>query len=427
MNHNMTLTCDVCSKDIDFRLGMSNRDIQPFSVACPHCSSLISITFTNGKGMKITGAASLDTHQYGVFDGRNPFVDMHLDFPVYFGPYVRGMTPFLMAVEMISESAKQVDFGNPIEILQFHTGRLNQLNHFRKDSDKIRTIIGLYHGRDKKLFRDKVAQFLKTKVSESLAPEDINATLYTFISFVFLPFLVHDNISDFVHEFTRFMMNLAQEKNAAFNKFIDRIDDTKFLYSIQRDCLKLYPEIYDAELPLRPALLLDFINGYDRNKVAARVSNEDFNTYKDLYKDIAEVLGRQLILVAGINNLYHRGDHDLFLKPDNGAALSSLDKFADKTLSEKFKYLDDCWHDISKDVLDTGVRNAIAHYTAIYDPVSQIITYYPEKEGVRQERGEVIYFLDFMRMLLLLFREVHYLHHVIKALFFYKFIIRKKT
>lgn len=427
MNHNMTLTCSTCSKDVDFRLGMSNRDLQPFSLACPHCSALINITIGKGVGFKLEGAEQLSERQYGRFDGRNPFVDMHLDFPVYFGSYVMGATPFMVAIQMLQKSAEEKNIGNPMEFYQFHNSRLNQLNHFREKAEKIRNIIRLYHGQDKKLFKKQVGEFINTKESASLLPQDVNATLYKFISFVFLPFLDHHTITKFVEDLGSFVMNLAQATNGEFDKFVDRLIDTKFLHNIQRDALKLYPEIYDAELPLRPALLLDFINFYDRNKVAARVSNEDFDTYKDLYKDIAEVLGRQLVLVAGLNNLYHRGNYDEFAKPEHGAALSALDKFADKTLSDKFKYLDDCWYVISKDVVDTGVRNAISHYTAKYDPVSQVITYYPDKEGVRQEKGETMYFLDFMRMILQLFREVHYLHHVIKMLFYYEHLIRSKA
>lgn len=427
MNHNITLTCTTCKKDTDFRLGMSNRDVQPFSLACPHCSALINITLGQGIGCKLEGADQLGERQYGLFDGRNPFVDMHLDFPVYFGPYVMGATPFMRAIQMLQKSAKEMGVKNPMELYQFHNNRLNQLNYFHEKSDRIRTIIRLYHGQDKKLFKKQVGEFLNAKEDSSLLPQDVNATLYKFISFVFLPFLDHHTITKFVEELGPFVMNLAQTTNGNFDKFIDRLNETKFLYNIQRDSLKLYPEIYDAELPLRPALLLDFINFYDRNKVAARVSNEDFDTFKDLYKDIAEVLGRQLVLVAGLNNLYHRGNHDEFAKPEHGAALSSLDKFADKTLSDKFKYLDECWYIVNKDVVDTGVRNAISHYTATYDPVSQVITYFPDKEGVRQERDDSMYFLDFMRMILQLFREVHYLHHVIKILFYYEHLIRSKT
>ena len=153
------------------------------------------------------------------------------------------------------------------------------------------------------------------------------------------------------------------------------------------------------------------------------LESADFNTYKDLYKDIIEILARQLILVAGVNNIIHRGNSNTF-KVISGAALSSLEKFAGKTLSDKFKYLDDCWYSIDKEVIDAGVRNAIAHNNVQYDEIKQEITYYPEGGGIEQTVGHTLYFLDFMRMVLVLFREMHNLHHLIKCFFYYEYLVR---
>lgn len=60
-----------------------------------------------------------------------------------------------------------------------------------------------------------------------------------------------------------------------------------------------------------------------------------------------------------------------------------------------------------------GIRNAIAHNAVRYDEVSQMISYYPHKEGISQQREEVISYLSFMRKLLLLFRDVHAVHQLI--------------
>lgn len=423
MNYNMTLTCDTCEQDIDCRVGMSNREIQPLSFACPHCSSLINLTIDDKKGFYFSGAQKHKEKQYGLFDGRNPFVDLHLDFPVWFNDYIPGMTPFMVAMEKIKGCNKNSE--QSFAFMQFHTERLDQLNLLHQKSQQIRTILKLYSGRNKQLFKTRVEQFLNVSLGPSLESQDINAALYQFVSYVFLPFIHLGGVKNLLENFSDLMFDLAERRGEAFNAFIDHMKKTNFLHEIQKDCLDLYPEFYDAELPLRPALFLDFLDGYERNKVAARVSIRDFKAYKDLYKDTAEVFGRQLILVAGINNIIHRDGYDNFPKLKEGNALSSLDKFADKTLSDKFKYLDDCWYEVDRGVVDTNVRNAIAHFTAEYNEVTQIITYFPEKEGVRQEKGETMFFLDFMRMLLLLFREVHNLHHVIKCLFYYEYLIRR--
>lgn len=99
MNFNQRLECNTCGKNIDCRIGMSNRDVQSISFACPKCGEGIFIELIAGKGFKYNGAKSL--HFEGPFTNENPFIDLHLDFPVVFGEYKMGHTPFLMAHKRI--------------------------------------------------------------------------------------------------------------------------------------------------------------------------------------------------------------------------------------------------------------------------------------------------------------------------------------
>ena len=57
--------------------------------------------------------------------------------------------------------------------------------------------------------------------------------------------------------------------------------------------------------------------------------------------------------------------------------------------------------------------------------VNDLIKYYPRKEGMRRETFHEIYFVDFMRKTLLLFREVHSLNHIVKALLYYCVLVLK--
>lgn len=428
MNFTMTLTCNLCNIDIDCRIGMSNRNVQPLSFACPECENLIKITVTiNGTrtpDFTIVGAVrKVERQPSGFFEGKNPFVDLHLDFPVWSTSYVPGMSPFMVAAQMIQRYGGD---DSSTEQVMFHGSRMDYLNSLAESKDHIRRLINLYLGKNKQLFKLRVSQFLDKDLGKSLAPQDVNAALYLFLSTVFRPFVQPEEVRSLVKGFTGLTYKLHTEHGVGFDNFVGHIIDTKFIFELQKDCLELYPEIFGAELPLRPALFLDLLPSYRNGKIAARISTSEFRAYKDLYKDIIEVFGRQLVIVAGINNIFHRNNHDAFAKPKDGSSLSSLDKFADKTISEKFKYLDDCWYIFESGIIDTDVRNSIAHFKAEYDEVSQLITYYPKKEGVRQDASEQMYFLDFMRMLLVVFREVHYLHHVIKALFYYEYLIRSK-
>lgn len=425
MNTNMTLTCNVCEQDTDCRIGYSNRRIQPLSFACPHCGSLMQVTLdisnAPASGFQFKSCDPSTQQSGGPFNGKNPFVDLHLDFPVRFGKYVMGNTPFMMAMQDLHDPTA-TDPNAAVHKLEFHSQRLNQLNHFHNQSDQIKTIIRLYSGKNKQLFKKRVGDFLNNDQGTSLKPQDVNASLYQFVSFVFLPFIHFGVVKQVVHGFTDLTMRLHGK---AFSDFVGSLISSGFLSTLQKDCLKIYPEIYDAEMPMRPALYLDLTPKYEKAQTAARISTKDFQWYKDLYKDIVEVFARQLILVSGINNLIHRGNSDSF-KSIDGGALSSLEKFSAKTLADKFKYLDDCWYSIDKDAIDAGVRNAIAHNNVEYNEVTQEITYYPGGGGIQQTVGQTIYFLDFMRMILVLFREMHNLHHLIKCFFNYEFLIRSK-
>lgn len=332
-----------------------------------------------------------------------------------------GFTPFMAAMQDLHEPDEK-DPDAALMKMQFHAQRLQQLNYFHDRSDEIKAIIRLYSGKNKQLFKKRVGQFLNKEQGSSLMPQDVNASLYQFVSFVFLPFLHFGEVKEMVNGFTNLIIRLHAQP---LSDFVEKIIASGFLETLQKDCLKIYPEIYEAEMPMRPALYLDLIPSYEKAKTAARISTKEFQSYKDLYKDIVEIISRQLILVAGINNIMHRNNSESF-KASGGAALSSLEKFAAKTLTEKFKYLDDCWYPIEKDVVDAGVRNAIAHNNVQYNEITQEITYYPGGGGIQKTDGHTIFFLDFMRMILNLFREMHNFHQLIKCLFNYEFLVRGK-
>ncbi|QTN43778.1 hypothetical protein HZ997_17670 [Marinobacter salsuginis] len=386
---------------------MSNRDVQPIRFACLSCGEAIEITISDYERIKIKGAERVPFK--GPFDGSHPFVDIHIDFPVSFDKYVMGQTPFMKAVGRIGHENYQV-----------HNFRLESLNHLYKKVDVLKRIIRLY-GKNADLF----GKLCKKEFDENLRSKDqkdLNLALYCVLAKVFFPFAMPGENADSVDLYMRIMGDLHNNKKEEFEEFIKELVETKFLKNLQKDCLEIYPQILSAELAFRPALFLDFDEEYESGLVGFRVSVDDFQTYKDLYKDISEILSRQLVLVGGINNLINRGDHNEF-KDVGKQTPKNMNKFADVAFGQKSFHLDDCWYSIDSDVLDNQLRNSIAHYKAEYDEISQIITYYPRKEGIKQEKSESMYFMDFMRKTLLSYREMHRMHQLIKCLFNYYYII----
>lgn len=106
--------------------------------------------------------------------------------------------------------------------------------------------------------------------------------------------------------------------------------------------------------------------------------------------------------------------------------LKSLNSFANVDLGNKIGFLDDCFYRIDMDAIDNKLRNGIAHYKYEYKESTQMVTYYPRKEGMLREIYHEISFMEFMRKSLLLFREVHSVNHIMKSLLFFCVFILKR-
>ena len=409
MNFNIFLKCDTCSDTTHCRIGMANRVVQPYRFACQTCGSPIDIVFDGLDSCDFKGA--IEVHKES-FETEENFVDLNLDFPVLCGEYVMGQTPFMVAVTRIG-------FDN----YKIHQYRMNALNSLLTHYDDIKKLIMLYSTEKYDIYRTLYEKIFSEKV-ESLEIYDINSSLYVAIAKIFHPFLMPTGSVEAVNEYMEKIAAIIKKDKAAMDAFIEEIIDNNFLKNAQLDCLEIYPQILEAEVVLRPALFLDFDENYSHGVVPLRVSTENFLKFKDLYKDISEIMSRQLVLVGGINNLLKRGNHNSF-KDIGKHTPKNLNKFADCTFGNKQNFLDDSWYDLSEYVADNQLRNSVAHYKVEYDEITQLITYYPKHEGMKQEKGETMYFLDFTRKILLSFREMHHLHQLIKCLFNYYFFMYK--
>lgn len=424
MNTCIVLICDVCAQDIDCRIGYSNRTIQPLRFVCPHCDTPLAITLDISEAPKskfsYTACRPSDNQPAGPFVGDNPFVDLHLDFPVKFGKYVLGDTPWFASMRQVEEAIGG-DRIKAFEMSQWHGRRLDVLNELCKKSEELKRVVNLYLGNNKQLFQKRASEYLEEEQEPSLLDQDVNATLYRVIAKAFFPFVIFEHGKEISEEFPRLLYSLNPQR---LDAFIGELIASGFLPRLQRDCLKIYPRIFDLEIPLRPALFLDLIESTESERASGRVSSQDFVTVKDLYKDIIEVLSRQLVIVAGINNLHHRHDAHAF-PAISGGVLSGLEKFSAKPLAERFKYLDDCWYVIPIEQFNSDLRNSIAHNNLEYRESDQTIRYFPEGGRLSATPAGEMSFLGFMRHVLQIFREMHNMHHLIKALFYYEFLIRR--
>lgn len=410
MNFNISVSCDTCKEQTNCRLGLSNRAVQPLRFRCASCGAPIDITMIPDfekvdVDIQVKGAQKIYSEK---FEKGVNFVDLHLDFPVSFGEYVMGLTPFMAASMRVGHEA-----------MHMHALRVNHLNENYMREKDIKDIFTLYQKNKHELFKNKALKFLGSSMGCD-SQLDRNRALYFVIERAFFPFSEPKRNVEAVDLFTGELINLEKKDKKSLCNFLDEIISSGFLKNVQTDCLEIYPRIIDIELMLRPALFLDFDKEYQGNLIPYRVSAHEFIDAKDLYKDIAEIISRAIVLVAGINNLLKRGNHNNFL--DKDAAPKSLNKFADYPLGKKLDYIDESWCELDGNVMDNQLRNSVAHYKAEYNEVTQEITYYPRREGIKQDHAELMYFLDFSRRILLAFRELHRLNHLTKCLFVYYYL-----
>ncbi|WP_050976782.1 hypothetical protein [Hyphomicrobium sp. MC1] len=387
---------------------MSNRAEQPLRLACPNCGAAIDIVVAAGK-MTLTGAKQVQPT--APFDAKTPFADLHLDFPVSFEPYKMGMTPFMRAAARVG-----------IKEMDLHQSRLHVLDQNHEQVRRFKTMLAVYANNKLVPFKLNLRKYFNIEVASD-SPQDVEAALYMLIAKMMLPFEYPLQSKVAVDQYLQVLHDLHGKERAGLEGFVVEIVGNSFLGNLHRDILDIYPRILDAELALRPVLLLDFDEGYAKNPTPMRVSTRRFDDFKDLYKDISEVLSRQLVLVAGINNLIKRGNHDAFKEKLNrfgkNTAPDDLDAYADVVFGLKSDHLDDCWYLMLDGSISNHLRNAIAHTKTEYDDITQLVTYFPKREGMEQAQGQTIYFLEFMRLLLVSYREARRLHHLAKALNYY--------
>lgn len=242
MNVLKRFLCDTCQTLIDYRIGMSNRDIQPFQFACPECEERIS--FILGKDdAELTGAEEIVEFD-GPFKGDNPFVELHLDFPVYFGKYERGHTTFFRVMGKIGQDG-------------YHhlAARLEALNKILPYKRNMQRLITQYKRNDAASIEKICAEMPWIKYRSS-KQEDLFAVVYSATSYLSSPFTIHDNNEHMSRELPKYFQMFHVKYPDGTKSYMQEILENNFLKNLHFDCLSLYPRLLDLDLPLRPLFFM---------------------------------------------------------------------------------------------------------------------------------------------------------------------------
>jgi hypothetical protein len=146
-----------------------------------------------------------------------------------------------------------------------------------------------------------------------------------------------------------------------------------------------------------------------------------FHDIKAVYVDAYEAIARGLTVIVALQNLRDRGDpHSFPPHPDLGKRFAPKDifDFHKDNNAPKLAYLrgDALFELWFLTALDPKLRNAIGHYSAVFEPAEGSISYISDKKtGAR----EVISYAQFLRSILRVILCCYELHEAVAILLIY--------
>ncbi|PHI38354.1 hypothetical protein CBQ28_04545 [Pseudoalteromonas sp. GCY] len=396
-----TIECQECENAFSCRIGLSNRSEQELNLSCKECGALSTFNISEMQELSMIGVKeSIKDPGY--------HIDLHLDFPVFEHDTHPLISPFIMSHMLGGEMGTSK-----------HAHDMALLNSISNNIVDIKNSLGFYLKKKYKPFSRKVSSYLNIE-EKSLDSIQAEALLFKYLFEIIEPFNSQKSTNTSIDLFIDKINEIEKASSTALKSFTNEISSSKFTeYSIN-DAVKIYRKLLSKEVIFRPSLFLDHVDHHEDKKLPFLLSTKDFEYVSDLFKDISEVLSRQFVIVAGINNLLKRNDHNIFevtLSAKNKhLEPKSLKDYADLDFGRKLSFIDSPWLKISSDIADNQLRNSTAHYKWEYDPSTQLIKYYPKKEGLNRVESKEILLIDYCKKVIESFRvfhEINYLLHMV--------------
>lgn len=180
------------------------------------------------------------------------------------------------------------------------------------------------------------------------------------------------------------MKSLVAFLNSHDGYHLDELQD--LIYKAYDDFVKIYQRLI-------PALAMQYCkeDAFDLEVEGSTTSS--FDSVKQFYLDVYEVLGNLLVIPVALNNIKYRADVNSMNPLEKN--VSSLEDFIKLTKASRYHFCLDTevYTDFLDVVVNAKLRNAIGHNDVEYDAVSQVITYIPNPKDRTKKKTE--YLLEF--------------------------------
>ncbi len=403
MVNRQVIRCEVCSALTLVRIQVGWQEEFPLRFACGGC------------GILITGMAKLDFEQVTGPQVRYENGELltapleaafHLETSSEFltvkpGPANGGMmegvlTPFMRAFTTMGEDG----------YLSFSQRTKQFLHHAKNEWPRVRRINELWLNRKLELLAKDIRDFLPAEGfpmrDEFECLRGVRALTVHFLS----PTLDEAQLEHCAKLRGEVLSKATPDQRKSLKEFANHLAERKLLGRLEERVLAFTATFVDRFKYLVPAFGLRFFEHRpgDLFKQSC-ITTASFDDLKQFFVDGFELAADLLLIIIGRNNAFHRSDWNAMVAKRHD--VKTLADFESKTKGERIQFLEqgEVFDWILKPVLDSKIRNAIAHNAYHYDNTTQAITYYPHGNEVESNR-HTLYMAEFAEKCLRLFGAV---------------------
>lgn len=395
MVYNHFIKCQVCGTVTRIRLQVGLLKGHPVVVACCNCgTSMNGYVDINqecpGLRFQFENADEVQDNKDSRYvvecSGEFPTIKPHADST---GGRI-ALSPFMRYTSIMGRGRYE-KFAQSI----------SKLNNFCDRWSQYKRIIDLYNRGNRTYLTAEIWKMLPKELFPCRNEFEISRAVHMIEVLYFIGVLRADIISDL--SLSTSVVHLAPEQLRILITFLNSHDGYS-LKQLQSSIYKIYDEFIKTYPFLIPALSLQYCDDGVVDYDAEGSTTSSFDLIKQFSLDAYETLGNLLVVTVALNNINYRNNCNQCAEKDGKTV--DLEKYIALSKANRFHYCDET-EQYTRElqvILNSKLRNAIAHNDVEYDAITQKITYIPNPKD--RTNKETAYLLEFENEAIHLFQAI---------------------
>ena len=393
MVYNTYIKCQVCGSITRIRLQIGYLEEHPIEVTCGKCGTSLS-----GRVMIRQDRAALKF----IFDNADIVEDENADYMVECSgefPTRKQETQSKSPFPDFSPFMRFVAFTKPDRYEQF-VRDIRILNSTDKNWKTYKKVFTLFQNHSEYLIQE-IQKILPKQYFNCGNDIEILRAIHMIEIKGFYVSLRKDILED--SSISNGILKLDSEQMRGLIEFLNS-HDGYHLENLQALVYKIYDAFMSVYQRLIPTIAIQYYNDSTIDYDFFGSATSSYNSIKQFYLDVYEALGTLMVIPVALNNIKYRADINAMKSIDVKA--TSLEKYIGITKASRLHYCvdDEIYTKFLKTSFNVKLRNAIGHNDVEYDPIKQLITYYPNPQ--KREKSETEYLLQFENEAIQMFRGI---------------------